>query len=205
MIDFSNVSELFVAGKEAHDLYINGSKVWEKGGSTPPFLTFTAEDANSEWSINLDGLEYSTDGGVNWSDYPRNIRMTLANVGDKVGIRTKSDRNAIGYTFYLSGRIAASGNIMSLLKNDGDLDTIPSNNCFIGLFEDCIALTSAPELPATTLTRNCYQYMFDGCTSLVNPPSELPALSVPFAAYGDMFAGTAITKSPYIRATYVDE
>lgn len=42
MIDFSNVSELFVAGKEAHDLYINGSKVWEKGGSSDA-LTFTAE------------------------------------------------------------------------------------------------------------------------------------------------------------------
>lgn len=43
MIDFSNVSELFVAGKEARDLYINGSKVWEKSGPQPtiPGLAFT--------------------------------------------------------------------------------------------------------------------------------------------------------------------
>ena len=130
----------------------------------------------------------------------------------------------------MTGKIAVSDSIMYLLKNDGDLDTIPTNFCFyelffnctslatppelpattlaelsyLRMFQGCSSLTTAPELPATTLARNCYQFMFDGCTSLVNPPSELPALSVPFAAYGDMFAGTAITKSPYIRATSVD-
>ena len=38
--------------------------------------------------------------------------------------------------------------------------------CYDGMFRDCTSLTTAPELPATTLVDYCYQYMFYGCTSL---------------------------------------
>ena len=34
------------------------------------------------------------------------------------------------------------------------------------MFNGCTSLTTAPELPATTLDTNCYSYMFNGCTSL---------------------------------------
>ena len=34
------------------------------------------------------------------------------------------------------------------------------------MFNGCTSLTTAPELPATTLTHQCYQSMFEGCTSL---------------------------------------
>jgi surface protein len=34
------------------------------------------------------------------------------------------------------------------------------------MFSGCTALTQAPELPATTLVDNCYNYMFQDCTSL---------------------------------------
>ena len=34
------------------------------------------------------------------------------------------------------------------------------------MFNSCTSLTTAPELPATTLVTSCYQNMFDGCTSL---------------------------------------
>ena len=34
------------------------------------------------------------------------------------------------------------------------------------MFNNCTSLTTAPELPATTLNTNCYSYMFNGCTSL---------------------------------------
>ena len=34
------------------------------------------------------------------------------------------------------------------------------------MFSGCTSLTTAPELPATTLTYYCYQQMFNGCTSL---------------------------------------
>ena len=34
------------------------------------------------------------------------------------------------------------------------------------MFNGCTGLTSAPELPATTLAQYCYYYMFNGCTGL---------------------------------------
>ena len=34
------------------------------------------------------------------------------------------------------------------------------------MFGGCTSLTSAPELPAKNLVRNCYYNMFNGCTSL---------------------------------------
>mgnify|MGYP007037161597 CR=1 FL=1 len=36
------------------------------------------------------------------------------------------------------------------------------------VFQNCTSLTTAPELPATTLANYCYNYMFSGCTSLKN-------------------------------------
>ena len=34
------------------------------------------------------------------------------------------------------------------------------------MFSNCTSLVVAPDLPATTLVGNCYQYMFDGCKKL---------------------------------------
>ena len=34
------------------------------------------------------------------------------------------------------------------------------------MFEGCTSLTTAPELPATTLADSCYSYMFYNCTNL---------------------------------------
>ena len=47
------------------------------------------------------------------------------------------------------------------------------------MFKDCTSLTTAPELPATTLVNRCYVDMFYNCVKLVNvtalftsPPSS---------------------------------
>ena len=34
------------------------------------------------------------------------------------------------------------------------------------MFNGCRSLTTAPELPATTLVDGCYYYMFNGCSKL---------------------------------------
>ena len=36
------------------------------------------------------------------------------------------------------------------------------------MFAGCTLLTTAPDLPATTLTEACYYYMFGGCSNLNN-------------------------------------
>ena len=131
-------------------------------------LTFTAEEANSTVLLRGEGnapsvsLEYSTDG-TTWSDFiVGTTNVTLPNIGDKMHLRAKTTNTtfATGVNvcshFVMTGKIAASGSIMYLLKNDGDLDTIPTIWCFCKLFDGCASLTAAPELPATTLANNCY-------------------------------------------------
>ena len=74
----------------------------------------------------------------------------------------------------MEGKISASGNVMWLVDPTGKSKTIPCENCFEYLFSYCSALTTAPELPATTLASNCYASMFAVCSALTTAP-QLPA------------------------------
>lgn len=75
------------------------------------------------------------------------------------------------------------------------------NSCYYQTFYGCTSLTTAPELPATTLADFCYQLMFNGCTSLTTAP-ELPATTLVNGCYYYMFKGcTALTTAPELPAT----
>lgn len=114
--------------------------------------------------------------------------MTLANVGDECFIRAKTANSrfanaSYAYNYFvMTGKIAASGSIMYLLKNDGDLDTLSTSSTFTRLFTTCASLTSAPELPATTMKAECYRGMFENCASLTSAP-ELPATTLATQCY----------------------
>lgn len=54
------------------------------------------------------------------------------------------------------------------------------------MFNGCINLTIAPELPATTLSNYCYGYMFYGCNNLIVAP-ELLATTLTYDSYYYMF------------------
>ena len=143
----------------------------------PDYLCFTAEEAGSTVAMAVYGtptkgqaFETSTDR-TNWSVFtPGTTTITLANTGDKVYFRgdntTISESTSIYYKFVMSGKIAASGNIMSLLDTTCKSTTISNNYCYYRMFNGCTSLTTAPALPATTLASNCYKFMFNGCTSL---------------------------------------
>ena len=74
--------------------------------------------------------------------------------------------------------------------------------CYYGMFYNCTALVNAPELPATTLKPSCYSEMFSGCTALVNAP-ELPATTLVRYCYHNMFNGCY--KLNYIKAMFTTE
>ena len=187
---------------------------WEVRGNSLPGLTFTAEEANSTVAMTARGsapsvsLEYSTDDGTTWQDFiVGTTTVTLPNVGDKMFLRAKTTNSTFATgenvcnAFVITGKVAASGSIMYLLKNDGDLDTISSNYCFHRLFAECSSLTTAPELPATALAAYCYHYMFDRCTSLTQAP-ELPATTLANRCYEYMFRDcTSLTTAPELSAT----
>jgi hypothetical protein len=70
------------------------------------------------------------------------------------------------------------------------------------MFGKCKALTTAPELPATTLGENCYQSMFVDCVNLINVPTELPATNLSNRCYYNMFNGCSnLTTAPALPAT----
>lgn len=194
--------------EDEHHVHFN--KFWEP-------LCFKAEEGESTVQLvkvgspTANDFETSTDGST-WNIYTwdsnSGATITLANAGDKVYFRNTSEetkhlnkdyRNY--YKFKLGGRIAASGDITSLLRKSGKVDTIPCGNCYISMFQNCTSLAAAPELPATTLTRSCYHSMFYSCTSLTTAP-ELPATTLTQQCYTNMFYGCS--KLNYIKCLATD-
>ena len=177
-----------------------------------PGLCFTAEEAPAIVSLTIIGtlttnpvLETSTNGNT-WTNYTLGAEIGLGKIGDKVyfrkageGVATSFSDNSNYAKFVMTGKIAASGNIMSLIDPNCEETAIPEY-CFYYLFSGCTSLTTAPELPATTLASGCYYKMFNGCTSLTAAPA-LPATALAGGCYGEMFYGcTNLTAAPELPA-----
>ena len=97
--------------------------------------------------------------------FGENNELSGLNVGDKVYIRAVAAGNSkMGtdssnyHKFVMTGKIAASGNINTLLNPDpnADVSLEGKDYCYYGMFLNCSSLTQAPELPATTLSNGCY-------------------------------------------------
>ena len=222
-------------------MWVNGVEKQVRPTIVLPYLCFTAKQANSTvqltkvWSPTAVSLETSTDWNT-WSDYTIWDTITLSAVWDKVYMRNKSETPTVFgessskfYKFVMTWQIAGSWDINYLLCKEST-DTLQSGYCFYYLFQNCASLTSAPALPATTITRYCYMKMFEwtsitvapelpatdltncdvcygqmfrGCTSLITAPS-LPATNVANSCYSAMFyMCTSLTQIPALPATYL--
>ena len=177
-------------------------------------LCFTAEQANSSVKLQkygsvsgFNGLEYKLNDG-NWTSYEIDSTIGLTNVGDKVYMRAVADGNSrMGtdysnyHKFVMSGKIAASGNINTLLNPNVDVSLEGKDYCYFRMFYNCSSLTQSPALPATTLASRCYFHMFNGCTSLKSAP-ELPATTLASDCYNNMFSDcSSLTQAPELPAT----
>lgn len=181
--------------------------------SASNYLTFTAVESDATFSFhngyNIKGLsiQYSTDGSI-WDNLVFDQTYTIAEgtsyyfKGENDAICQRSLSHDVSNCFVIpSGKIKASGSVMSLLDGDGTSTTISQEYCFWGLFRSCANLIQAPELPATTLTSACYAIMFWGCTSLVTAP-ELPATTLADNCYINMFQDcTSLVNAPELPAT----
>ena len=224
------------------------------GGLMPTYaanyLTFTAEKDSSSFGIVINkedssnvipfpnpNIQSSLDDGETWDSLPAGNNILLKKKGDKALLR---GNNPSGFShqrfdynnFVMSGSIAASGSVMSLIDNEGESLEIPDTSfcCFFRLFKDCSSLTQAPELPATKvgdesyremfsgctgltqapalpatkLESHCYEYMFENCTSLRQAPDTLPATALTYCCYIGMFQGcSSLEKAPALPATEV--
>lgn len=164
-------------------------------------LCFTAEEDSVTIAMKIVGqvetlpnVEYSFDNKV-WNDFvPAETVVLLANTGKKVYFRGDNPEgfslgdgiNGGFFSFIINDkRVAASGNVMSLVDPNCKTKVIPCAKCFNRLFEKT-SITSAPELPATTLTELCYYYMFFNCKNLTESP-VLPATTLAPHCYTSMF------------------
>ena len=183
-------------------------------------LTFTAEAKNSTVTLDIINdtemlnleyqlvTKYTLKGDkVKWIPYHIGKTIFLENIGDGVKFRNvsnvsdtwKQDYNRF-HRFRMTGKIKASGSIMYLFSKDGSRKTMPVRGCY-SMFMDCVALTTAPELPATTLNIECYYSMFSGCKSLTSAP-ELPAVKLDSGCYSHMFSNcVSLVKPPILPAT----
>lgn len=209
-------------GQDLLKRYFNGQEVqkvmynWQqiRPDVVPPtvdYLCFTGTAGSSialakVWSPYAVNLEISYDK-TTWSDYTFWVQINYDNNINKVYFRNKSTTPTYFsttvnnyYQFFMSGSIAWSGDITTLLCKTGTT-TLTSDCCFFRLFYGCSVLTTPPSLPATTLTERCYWWMFRDCSALTIAP-ELPALTVPDRAYEYMFVlCTSLTTPPDLPAT----
>lgn len=168
-------------------------------------LTFTGE--TSEFTLKATYKEW--DGTLQWStDHTNWTTLTgteaMQSVGKKLYLRGKGNtkfKTSIGIAWRLSAKAGCSGNIQTLLDWESPPTSISTGSCYEAMFWNCTNLTTAPELPATTLAQNCYNALFSGCTNLTTAP-ELPATTLANYCYRSMFVRCSnLTTAPALPAT----
>ena len=187
------------------------------GGKTEecptPYITFKAE-AEQKFMMTTEGdytfsnLEYSVNNSE-WASVAIGTEIPFG--GDKGDLRLRGiNPNGTATAWNVCSTIkfteanvnvACTGDIRTLLdwRNYNIVET--NNARFCSLFNGCSVLTSAPELPATTLADYCYNNMFCNCTSLTSAP-VLPATKLANNCYKDMFCNcTSLTSAPVLPAT----
>ena len=190
---------------------------WTASGTTTgdlicyPYVTFTAKDSQTFKMTKPRNIEYSVNNGkwatveagteVPFGGTNGDLRLRGTNInGTASGSSEYSDYSTITFTDK-TVKVACTGDIRTLQdwRNYSTVDTQNAKFCY--LFDGCSVLTSAPDLPATTLADKCYFKMFEGCTSLTSAP-ELKATTLEDYCYFGMFRGcTSLTSAPELKAT----
>ena len=191
----------------------NAAAIWDNTGVVPagwtvqtadgtPYVTFTAQAVQTlQMSQAVSSLEYSVNGGAWTTLGTRNV--TFGGTRGKLRLRGKSSvgTNSAGIFFGYTTPVACSGDIRTLVDYENYDTANTSQAVFAQLFSNCSQLTTAPDLPATTLAESCYRDMFRNCSSLVQAP-KLPATTLQSGCYYFMFFGcTSLATAPELPAT----
>ena len=165
------------------------------------YLTFTAVDSsvgvyytlnNGLSATDINNIYYQVSGDNTWTKWEaaETNKVTLS-AGQKLRVWNRnatlshtgaSPADRMYFTFSMTGKVTASGNVNSMLNF---INTAP-NYCYFNLFSGNTKLLTAPELPAMTVGQHSYDGMFKGCTILEQAP-DLPATSLGESCYGHMF------------------
>ena len=203
-----SVSGITVADWDNTGIITEGSKAEQ----IIPYITFKANEEQkfkmTTLNYTITGLQYSVNNGK-WENVVVDKEVTFGGTNGDLRLRgTNINGTASGWSKYSTitftdknVKVACTGDIRTLLdwRNYNTVDTQNARFCY--LFNGCSVLTSAPELPATTLAIYCYYAMFCGCTNLTSAP-ELKATTLANSCYYCMFMGcTSLTSAPELKAT----
>lgn len=198
----SELKKLYVGSKEVKEAYIGSSKIYPIQTEVDPVNCVIVGPLGGELSLSYRGsspdyyIEYSilTDpSNLTW--YPLSngdVATTTENIpillrGNLIPVANRG----IG-TISIQGECFLGGNCMALLYGDDAYNktTIPYDYAFYRLFANCTNIKGIDYgfLPATTLSTQCYAYMFKGCTGLLESPL-LPATNLVSGCYQQMFYG----------------
>lgn len=205
-------TKIEVTGITAGPWTANGTTT---GNLTPiPYVTFKADTEQkfkmTTQNYTISGLEYSVNG-CDWKDVEADTEVPFGGENGTLRLRGTNQNGTATSTVNYSTikftvanvNVACTGDIRTLLdwKKYTTVDTQNARFCY--LFKDCVALTSAPALPATNLAEKCYASMFKGCTNLETAPA-LPATYLVGYCYYYMFAGCKkLNTAPELPATHL--
>ena len=178
-----------------------------------PYVTFTAE-AEQKFKMTTIGnydlsgkFQYSVNEGK-WENVVKDEEVTFGGTNGNLRLRginkngtATDDSNYSTITFTDDNvKVACTGDIRTLLdyKTYKTVDT--SNARFCYLFIYCEVLTSAPQLPATTLADYCYSMMFYGCSNLSSVTMLAPSDQISRSSFTNWLhnAGTTATSRTLI-------
>lgn len=183
----------------------------------PPYVTFKAEGEQTFMMTTtspenelyvISGLEYSVNNNDVWTKVVENVPVAFGGNNGTLRLRGKNHngtakdvRHYATITFNNANeKVTCTGDIRTLLDYESYKTVKTDQARFIKLFQNCKAMTTAPNLPAETLAEDCYSFMFDGCTSLKTAP-KLPATTLAGDCYYNMFSDcTALETAPELRA-----
>ena len=177
------------------------------------YVTFTAEEEQkfkmkTIGKYTISNLQYSVNNGEWHNVVADGEGVTFGGANGDLRLRgtnpngtanNANDHSII--TFTNDGNVTCTGDIRTLLDWENYNIVKTDNARFCCLFQNCSVLTSAPELPATTLADNCYYSMFLNCTNLIAAP-KLPATTLANSCYSFMFSKCKnLTSAPELPAT----
>ena len=230
-IRLTDTDDIVSTKKGSKDITFKQSTVLNIGTISkiePRYLTFSAESEqtftmNFQPNPNYDAFtlgegeyfEYRVGNG-GWEKITETKSgVTFGGVGNDLQLRGISsngtaDSNEWGWTtisFENATYVRCSGDIRTLVNYKDYENANTSNARFCNLFNYCLQLTSAPDLPATELASYCYSNMFQSCVSLQTAPEELlPAMTLAKYCYSGMFNNcSALTTAPDLPATTLAE
>ena len=218
----SGYCELYAQKAEADIL---GFTALEQGSSVGiEYMLCTQKESDSyveKFSVLDDAsfcpdIEYSFDKKA-WTVLERGTQVSL-DAGQTIYVRGHNPEKLCYFVggednvyyfvnFRMTGKIEASGSIMSLVDRLGVASEVPlpedSDGYFYRLFKDCDALVKGPSLTAAKVTDWGYNGLFGGCTSLKSIGS-FDATRVGTGACNEMFKGcSSLETAPELPATRV--